>query len=364
VKFTRWAVGAALTAAVAIVSWTPPPLAVPTSVAAPATDARVADRWQPGRPELGVDVYWQDNQVDTAETIRFKARRLVDAVISMEANSISVSIPFYVESDAANGVFTDWRTPSPDRLEILVDEAHHSGLRVTIRPLLDGYNLQDWRGALVPTDRDTWFASYWAFLSPYAIMAQRTGVESFGLGTELNGMQREPHWADLVEAARAEYKGQIIYSANWDVYPEAAGAMPVDAVTVDAYPLLGLTDQPTEDMLTAGWSKWFNEITDGRPAGLILSEVGGAAEDGLYWNPARTETPGAALNEEIQRRWFAAACRAARDQHVGGLYWWKLDFAVDPTLADPDRDRHDSWLGRTAQTTMRDCFAAWRSDER
>lgn len=363
-KFKRWAVGAVLTAAVAAVSWSPPPLAVATSITAPPEDSRVANRWQTGRPELGVDVYWQDNQVDSPTTIRFKARRVIDAVIGMEANAISVSIPFYVASDNADQITTDWRTPSPDRLEILIEEAHRSGLRVTIRPLLDAYNLPDWRGTLVPRDRDAWFASYWAFLSPYAVMAQRNGVESFGLGTELNGMQRDTHWAKLVEAARAKYKGQLLYSANWDAYLEAAAAMPVDAVTVDAYPLLGLTDNPTEDMLTEGWSKWLNAITNNRPAGLVLTEVGGAAEDGLYWNPARTETPGAPLNEEIQRRWFAAACRAARAQGVGGLYWWKLDFAVDLTQADPDRDRHDSWLGRTAQTTMRECFAAWRSDGR
>jgi hypothetical protein len=76
-------------------------------------------------------------------------------------------------------------------------------------------------------------------------------------------------------------------------------------------------------------------------------------------NPARTETPGAALDEDIQRRWFGAACRAARDRNLAGLYWWKLDLYFDPAQADPANDRHDTFLGRPAERTIRECFAGW-----
>jgi hypothetical protein len=357
----RWAVGAACTAVVAVASWNPPPVVATESAPQTTVDSRVAQPWRPGLPELGIHVYWQDNPADSVDVVRFKARRLLDQVIGMESNAIAVSFPFFLDS-ATSSARGDERTPSPDRLGILVDEARKSRLRVTIRPLLDTTPQQGWRGQVAPADRKAFYASYGAILAPYLRMAQLRGVETVVVGAELNNMQRDSGWKGLITAARALFKGELTYAANWDAYRDAVAGVPADALTVDAYPVLaGISDRPTEDEIAVGWSRWLNEITLRRPAGLVISEVGGAAEEGLRWNPARTNTPGAALDEEIQRRWFAGACRAAREEGVGGFYWWKLDFHVDPARADPDRDPHDSYLGRTAEKAMRDCFLTWRN---
>lgn len=357
----RWAVGAAFTAVVAVASWNPPPVVATESAPPTTVDSRVAHPWRPGQSQRGIHVYWQDNPADSVDVVRFKARRLLDQVIGMEANSIAISFPFFVDS-VTSSARVDERTPSPDRLGILVEEAQRSGLRVTIRPLLDTTPGQGWRGQVAPADRNAWYASYSAMLAPYLTMAQRRGVDTVAVGAELNQMQRDPGWKGLVKAARELFHGELTYAANWDAYPDAVARVPTDAVTVDAYPLLiGLDDRPTENEIAAAWSRWLNQITAGRLAGLVISEVGGAAEEGLRWNPARTHTPGAALDEEIQRRWFAASCRAAREEGAAGFYWWKLDFHVDPARADPDRDTHDSFLGRTAESAMRDCFVTWRN---
>jgi hypothetical protein len=262
-------------------------------------------------------------------------------------------------------VRTDARTPAPDRLAVFLEEARRSGLRTTLRPLLDQENLETvdllgWRGALSPADRSLWFSSYTEFLVPYLRLAQSSGVDTVVIGAELTTLQDDRGWASVAETARRHYGGQLGYSANWDAYPSAAG-MPVDVVGVDAYPYLGVHPWASDIELGAAWREWLHTTAAGRPERLVLSEVGGVAERELVYQPAAYHTEGERLDERMQRRWFEAACQAARDRQVAGFYWWKFDFHVDPALADPDRDRHDSFLGREAEEAARHCFESWES---
>lgn len=368
---TRWAVGAVAAIAVAVGSWTVPTAATADPAPSPwvlqdpamaMAGPSVAVPWAPGRPELGVQVYWVNNPADTDEIVLAKARRLFDQVIGMEANSVAITFPFFAESLSASAIHADARTPAPDRVALVAAAARRAGLRTSLRPLLDEENLmqrdpRSWRGKLAPADLDAWYASYEAFLAPYLTVAQNVGVETFVLGAELNSLQRDPHWTPLVTRARAVYSGQIAYTANWDAVASAKAAIPVDAVGVDAYPKLDVTAADPDARLTAAWSAWLDEA--GLGAGDVLTEVGAAAEAETVLNPAVPHRAGAALDEGAQRRWFAAACRAARERKLSGLYWWKIGFDVDPAATDPLTDLHDSWLGRQAQPVMRECFAAW-----
>jgi hypothetical protein len=358
----RWVLGTAVAATIATVTWATPANsrpAVPPN-RAPATP-EIAVPWQPGRPELGIHVYWENNPADSDAVLRAKARRLLDQVVGLEANSVAVSFPFFVDSTAASIVRTDDpRTPSPERLTIVLEEARDVGLRTTIRPLLDQNPLTDgWRGELAPADRTAWYASYQAFLEPYLGVAERDRVDTVVLGAELSAMQADPQWSGLAAWARRVYHGELAYSANWDAYPQAVAGVPVDRIDIDAYPMLGLWSDSSERAMTDAWAAWLDRTAPGAVPELVLSEVGGSAESTMVDNPARAHTPGAALDEDIQRRWFGAACRAARDRHVAGLYWWKLDLYLDPALADPATDRHDTFLGRPAERVIRECFARW-----
>jgi hypothetical protein len=371
----RWVVGTAAAAAVAVWTWTLPyqPFSAPTPAAvsavvvgeAPAAtepELRVASPWAAGRPELGVHLYWVNNPTDSAEVVRAKARRLIAYVIGLEANSVAVSFPFFSDSLTSSGLRTDERTPSADEVAIVVDEARRAGLRTTLRPLLDEANLieQDrraWRGKLAPADRAAWFASYAAFLAPYLTMAQRHGVDTVIIAAELNALQDDARWTALVAQAHAVYQGELAYSANWDAYAEARRGVAVDVVGVDAYPQLGLTARATQAEMTAAWTAWFART--GLGPGTVLTEVGAAAEASTLKNPAVPHSAGSPLDEDVQKRWLAAACQAARDRGLGGLYWWKIGFHVDPAAAEPLTDLHDSFIGRRAEPAMRACFTAW-----
>jgi hypothetical protein len=355
--------GAVAVLAAVTASWTAPGAPdAPTDPVEPP-GPRVAAPWAPGRPQLGVQVYWVDSPADPDDVVRLKARRVLDHVVGMEANAVSVSFPFFTDAVDASAVRVDERTPAPGRLSILVEEARRAGLRTTVRPLLDEANLvaqdaRNWRGDLDPADRDAWFASYRDLLDPYLEMAQVLRVDTVVIGAELNDLQDDPRWGPLVEHARTVFSGEIGYAANWDAYPEAVAGVPADVVGIDAYPQLDVDPAAPAAEMALAWRRWLDATAPPAP-GLLFYEVGAAAETRTLDNPAVPHTPGAPLDQGVQRRWLAAACQVARDRGLAGLYLWKIEFDVDPARADPVTDLHDSFLGREAERTVRDCFASW-----
>jgi hypothetical protein len=93
--------------------------------------------WKPGRPQFGMNVYWIDNPRDSEEVIRAKARRIIDYVIPLDANSIALSFPFFTSGPRASSEFATRSTPSARRVGIALAEFRRSGLRSTLRQLLD-----------------------------------------------------------------------------------------------------------------------------------------------------------------------------------------------------------------------------------
>jgi hypothetical protein len=55
---------------------------------------QVARRWQPGQPELGIDVYWAVDPGESTSTVAAKIRATVDDVVGYGANWISISFPY------------------------------------------------------------------------------------------------------------------------------------------------------------------------------------------------------------------------------------------------------------------------------
>ncbi|MHA6763454.1 glycoside hydrolase family 113 [Streptacidiphilus sp. PAMC 29251] len=333
--------------------------------AAPTPTSTVATPWKQGRPQLGIQVYWGDSSADSDSTLRLKADRMIAYVTSLDANSISLSFPFHTPGPHADTVAAGSDTPSPRRLDIVVQRAKAAGLRITLRPLLDETTLvaagpNQWRGSLQPADRTAWFASYTRFLTPYLALAQRDGVQSFAIGSEFSSLQGDKRWAGLVRSARAVYRGELTYAANWDSYVDTAVGVPVDRIGVDAYPpLKKLGDNAGIAQLVAGWNSWLDRKTSGPLPDSLFYEVGAPAEKGAYQHPGVWGNNADRLDLTVQQNWFKAACQVARGRDMAGLYWWRYDLHQDPAAADPLHDRTDSWVGRPAADAIRSCFAAW-----
>jgi hypothetical protein len=325
--------------------------------------------WKPGRPELGVNVYWADNPEDSADVLRAKARRIIDYVLTLDANSIAVSFPVFTAGPRASTVYATKSTPSPRRVGIVLDEFHRSGVRTTLRPLLDERALlavdrRAWRGNIEPASRDGWFASYRELITPYMRAARDNHATTFVIGTELSSLENDRRWAALISQTKRAFGGEVAYAANWDSYVSRPITMPVDRLGLNAYFPLELSDDASTSMLAAGWNRWLNRKTRGALPELVVSEVGAPAENGAYHHPGVWGTTGRPLNLAVQKRWFTAACQVARQRATAGLYWWKLDFHVNPARADPHQDIHDSFVGRPAEDAIQSCFSAWGSSSR
>jgi hypothetical protein len=316
-----------------------------------------------------VHVYWVDNPAESEEVVRAKARRVVDYVVSLDANSVAVSLPLFTRGPTASDVFTTKSTPSPERVRILLEEARRSRLRVTLRPLLDERSLiaadpKGWRGKIQPDSRDRWFASYGRLVAPYLEVAEESGARTFVIGAELSSLEGDPRWAALVRQAGRRFRGEIAYSVNWDSWVSGPTGVPVRQLGVDAYFPVRVSDDASVSALVAGWNEWLDRRRTGALDGLLLYEVGAPAEDGAYHHPGVWGSAGGRLNLAVQERWFQAVCGVARARRMAGVYWWKLDFHTDPAAADPRRDVHDSFVGRPGEQAIRSCFSAWADASR
>jgi hypothetical protein len=307
-----------------------------------------------------------DNPRDSDEVVRAKSRRVLSYLVGLDANSVSLSFPFFTSGPRASSVFGDDATPSPLRIGILLDEAHSAGFRTTVRPLMDEQALlavsrKSWRGNLKPASRDKWFASYQEFLAPYLRVAQDRKAATFVVGTELNSLENDARWHRLIAEARRGFKGEIAYAANWDSYLSGDVDLPVDQVGIDAYFPVQVSDEASVTRLANGWQRWLDQKSERAMPTALIYEVGIPAENGAYRHPWVWGMAGEPLNLAIQERWYAAACQVARKREMRGIYWWKLDFHTDPATADAKHDIHDSFVGRPGERAIQACFSAWGS---
>ncbi|MFD4655045.1 hypothetical protein ACFWP2_05365 [Kitasatospora sp. NPDC058444] len=327
------------------------------------TGPKVARPWTKGSPEWGVQVYWLDDPADPDSFVQGKVDRIVEYVVGLNANSLSVTFPYYTTGPKSNAVAARSTTPTPERLALLLDAAHRAGLRTTVRPILDEevFNYAGtgvWRGNIAPADKDAWFASYATFLTPYLKTAQEHAATEFTVGTEFNSLEADPHWAGLIEQARKTFQGQIVYDANWDNWSKGPLSLPTDGTGVDAYfPAKSAGDDAPVADLVSSWNGWLDKRGAGPQPATKLTEVGIPAQKGAYKTPGDFYTK-RELNEAVQAAWFTAVCQVAQERRLGGVYFWSLYFGIDPTLpTNQDTPRMD-FAGRPAsEQAIRSCFA-------
>jgi len=316
--------------------------------------ATVEHAWRPGTTQLGIDVLYYSSGDLSASQIALQARRDINYVVGLGGNAISIAFPFYTLGSKSTTVFAGPGTPSSGQLGSIVQAASASGLRVSLRPLLDQGDLNAgvWRGTITPTSPRAWLASYGMFLKPYLQMAASDHVATFVLGSELSGLQGSPYWQQLVGMARQLYHGQLAYSENWDVFHLGWPTPPV-TLSVDFYPPMNAKPAASvrelDQQMIGWWSTPKHQVDD---HGLVLSEVGLAAQDGAYKTPWEIDLQNAAFNPAVQATWFEATCEVTHQRHFAGLYFWNIPF----TSNDYVRSQPSSFVGRPGEKEIKKCF--------
>lgn len=308
--------------------------------------------------QKGIAIYWKTEPGETLARVRTAADQAFDYAISLGANSVSLSFPFFVDGTKPTRVYSTDATPTPAMADVVFHEAATRHLLVNVRPLLDEDNLaaNGWRGSIAPVDLDSWFTSYETFLQPYLASANSNRVAMFTVNTELNSLADDAQWSALVAWAHTLYHGAIHYSAN-------RGALTgplfteVDSWGVDAYFDTTLSDTASVEQLTAAWNQWLATQPFTNPSQLVYDEVGIPAEPGAYGHTTGWGDLTEPLDETVQANWFSAACDSAKQNHLAGIYFWRINFGDNFNQPPISSDR-DAYSGRQAAQSIKQCFTS------
>lgn len=307
-----------------------------------------------GAFQAGIGVYW-DNGTLSGPVVQARSVAVIRYALSLHANSLMVSFPFFTASARSSAVFGRPRwTPTATQLDILLGLARQCHLAMTVRPLLSETNLKPggWRGSIQPTSLSRWFRHYQQFLQPYLRSAQSFHVQAFVIGTELNSLRGYRNlWSGLARQAAATYKGLLAYDGRFHYHFTRT---PV-AVQTDLYPSLSVPASASQQALDTAWRRALNGRYDDL-RGVVVAELGMAAVPDAYRHPASWFGIGSPTEAGriAQARWFAAACQATLRAHVRGIYWWEVNFNDLDSAHGGDQF---SFYDTPAQEAVRACFS-------
>jgi hypothetical protein len=247
-------------------------------------------------------------------------------ITEVGATWVELTPTWYQQMRNSSEVVRTNRTVNDAGLERAVRLAHQQGLKVFLKPHIDLPNPgQDSRNNINPDDREAWFTSYTAFITHYASMAQRLGVEQFAMGTELSSITNDrAAWLRVIEAVRSQYHGVVVYAAgrDWATVPFWDA---VDVIGIDAY--LPLSEASTTDVqvLRRSWESALDPLaamsaTYGRK--ILFTEAGYTSQQGTTTDPSNwmiSDIP----NEAEQAAAYQALLETFSDRPWwAGVYWW------------------------------------------
>lgn len=278
----------------------------------------------------------------------------------------TVVLPVAALQDHAFSTAVDYLTPdvmSFDDVRAVAAEARALGLRLALKAMVncrDGY----WRAYIrffdqeVPTEPTwaEWFASYGAFVTALAKVAEETCAELFCVGCEMVGADhREQEWRALIARVRQVYHGSVTY--NCDKYQEDYVAWwdAVDAISSSGY-------YPMEEMepnfrRIEGVSERFH-----RP--FFFMESGCPSRRGSEQRP-NDWRHGGEQSLEAQRAWYEAYTDALlRHPKIRGSVIWDWSATRLYPLERAAADNGYAVYGKPAAETLRRFSQAVAARER
>ncbi|MHA6252942.1 glycoside hydrolase family 113 [Oceanobacillus sp. CAU 1775] len=289
-----------------------------------------SDEFQAG---MNILIYGHPDMLET--------KNVFEHLRSLGINSVALNFPFYQSDWQANEVFANPElTPTNAELLEIINIAHDSGLSVMIRPIMDEQVFLSkgrWRGQIKPKDPASWFDSYQALILNYATLAESTNAKALNIGTELTSMQQnyQDRWIELIENVRDIYKGELLYSFNYDTVSEIPSIEFIsllDHIGIDAYFPLNLPDDASVDMLLEEWKNQINHLEEVMSQeSIIVTEVGVLPITGAYRIPYAWSIPNGKYDPEVQVNYYEATYQTWKPQSKG-IYWWVVTLGQDSNI--------------------------------
>ncbi len=265
---------------------------------------------------------------------------MVDEIAQIRASHISIVVSWGQETVASSEIAPHpTETQSDEVIRRLIRRARARGLKVMLFPILwvEQRKIGEWRGTLKPSDPERWWRGYEAFILHYARMAAEERAAIFSVGSEFASLEHEAaRWYGLIAQVRGVFRGQLLYSANWDHYVGVPFWDAVDLVGLTGYYRLTESLEPSAEELVRAWADVRDRLTRWQrivQKPLVFTEVGYPSIDGAARSPW-DYTQGRSLDLEEQRLAYEAFYTVWIDEPaLSGVFfwnWWGPGGADDP----------------------------------
>ncbi len=247
---------------------------------------------------------------------------------------VSLVVSWYQRDVYATNIYPhyvprgDFDTTTDPKLIEVIQQAHKLGLKVFLFPILriEHRKEKEWRGNIKPLEINTWWQNYRQFMLHYARIAAKENVELFSVGSELCSLEEKVDlWKKLIRDIRGFYRGEILYSANWDHYQKILFWDDLDYVGLNGYFEVATHDNPTLQEVKLAWWDIENDINnwlEQNKKKLIFTEIGypnmtgGCQKPWDYTRPAPPDMDEQALcYEAFLMSWL-------KNTRLYGVYFW------------------------------------------
>ena len=271
------------------------------------------------------------------------------ALSVFEYQSTATSIDIAPNSTGINPLSgAPWSTTSTEEdIRAAVIEARILNLKIMLKPHLDLYS-GVWRANILPDVDGKWFASYGAMMMMYAHLASVLNIEMLCVGTELIRATQHKfslQWKSLIASIRQEYKGNLVYAANWSgdfqygiespEYEQVEFWGDLDFVGVDAYYPLTESVNDGPPPIAKSLNKLLvplqalGNISTRYGRKVILTEVGIQSARGALsrpWDYSIGGAAGSVQDMEAQDYYYRIVMSSfGAETWCDGMFWWNWE---------------------------------------
>ncbi len=245
------------------------------------------------------------------------------------------------------------------RMVAEIGAAHERELAVMLKPHL-WIAGGAWRAEIEPPSWEAWFDSYREWILRYARMAEAHDVEALVIGTELRSSLSEAgRWRALIAEIRGIYRGQVLYSANWDSYADVTFWSDLDWIGVQFYPPIAESERDSIPQMRSRLRARLEELrvfSDRFERPIVMTEMGYRSTRDCAVRPFEwAERSEASVSEEAQDRAFRVFFAEVQSASwLRGIFIWKWFSDVNTNEEGP---RGFFPRGKLAEQTIRQAFA-------